>query len=109
MRESEKEIPIELPSVIKHSKQGHEYSQIAREGNVAWYEARYPNGSETKGWVVAKIKRRGEEKLPDGYTLPPREVFPKRSKFGSTGWYYMPKSKSLAEKHYLELTDLKKG
>ena len=98
-----------LPKLIRPQGQGFDYHLIERKGDIAWYEARYPNGSETKGWVVAKIKRRGEEKLPDGYTLPPREVFPKRSKFGSTGWYYMPKSKSLAEKHYLELTDLKKG
>ena len=67
MRESEKEIPIELPSVIKHSKQGHEYSQIAREGNVAWYEARYPNGIELKGFVVAKIRIKNATILQDAF------------------------------------------
>ena len=94
-----------LPKLIKHQCQGYDYSLIKRKGDIAWYEARYLNGSETKGWVVAKIRRRGEEKFPDGYTLPPREIFPKESKFGEDGWFYMPKSRTIAENHYLDLVE----
>jgi hypothetical protein len=96
-----------LPKLVKPRGQGFEYHLVKRKGNIAWYEARYLNGSELKGWVVAKIRTRGEEKFPDGYTLPPREIFPKESRFGKDGWFYMPKSRSIAEEHFVSLT--KKG
>ena len=94
-----------LPSFKQHKRQGFDYSLVKRDGRIAWYEARYLNGSELKGWVVAKIRTRGEEKFPDGYTLPPREIFPKESKFGEDGWFYMPKSRTIAENHYLDLVE----
>ena len=45
-----------LPKFIKHKKQGFDYSLIEREGRIAWYEARYLNGSELVGYVVVKIR-----------------------------------------------------
>lgn len=92
-----------LPKLVKPKGQGFEYHLNKRKGDIALYEARYLNGSELEGWVVAKIRRRGEEKFPDGYTLPPREVFPKASTFGTYGWFYMPKSREIAEGHYQDL------
>ena len=49
-----------LPKLIKHKLHGYDYHLVKRKSNIAWYEARYLNGSETKGWVVAKIRKVGE-------------------------------------------------
>ena len=44
-----------LPKLIKHEQQAFDYHLVKRKGDIAWYVARYLNGSETQGWVVAKI------------------------------------------------------
>ena len=98
-----------LPKLIKHEQQGFDYDLVKRNGDIAWYEARYLNGSETQGWVVAKIRRIEETVTPRGHTLPPREAFPRQSKFGHDGWFYMPKSRAIAEKHFNNLADQRKG
>lgn len=89
-----------LPKHIKHQNQGYDYSLIKRKGNIAWYEARYLNGNETQGYVVIKIRRVGTKILPDGKVLEPREIFPAPKDFGRDGWFYMAKSRSLAENHF---------
>ena len=98
-----------LPKLIKHKRQGYDYHLIKRKGDVAWYEARYLNGNETQGYVVAKIRRAEEEVTPRGHTLPPREVFPRQSYFGKDGWFYMPRSRPVAETHFKDLADQWKG
>ena len=92
-----------LPNFIRHERHGFEYTLINREGNKAWYEARYLNGSELVGYVVAKIRIKSANKLPSGIPLPAREEFPVPSSFGKRGWFYMPKSRSIAQAHYFEL------
>ena len=103
MKDTEKEIPVKLPSIIKHARQGYEYSQIAREGNVALYEARYLNGSELRGFVVAKIRIKNATTMPSGKFMPKREKFPSRSDFGKYGWFFSKESRSEAEEYYQQL------
>ena len=64
-----------LPKLIKHQCQGYDYSLIKRKGDIAWYEARYLNGSETKGWIVVKIRRVKDKLLPNGRIAKAREIF----------------------------------
>ena len=68
---------------------------IERIGNVAWYEARYLEGSELKGYAVAKIRVKKGGKLPSGKVLPDYEEFPPESEFGKRADFYMPKSKAM--------------
>ena len=103
MKDTEKEIPVKLPSIIKHASQGYEYSQIAREGNVAWYEARYLNGSELKGFVVAKIRIKNATIMPSGKVMAKQEKFPSRSEFGKYGWFFLKESRDKAQNHYQKL------
>ena len=103
MKDTEKEIPIKLPSLIKHAKQRHEYSQIAREGNVAWYEARFLNGSKLRGFVVAKIRIKNATTMPSGKFMPKQEKFPSRSEFGKYGWFFLKESRDKAQNHYQKL------
>ena len=80
-----------LPTQILRS--GWWYEQLKREGNLGIYEQYDPNNREkVTGYVVAKIRTQGEKLLPSGTILPPQEVFPPPSKFGTDGFFYMPKS-----------------
>jgi hypothetical protein len=97
-----------LPELVKHKKQGFDYSLIEREGRIAWYEARYLNGSELVGYVVVKIRVRKGTMLPSGLLTSCREVFPAPSEFGKFGWFYMPKSRSASKSHYKELVEAEK-
>ena len=94
-----------LPTSFTQGSQGFEYVQIDRTGNIAWYESRYQGGKDIVGFVVAKITKEKARTLPSGRKLPNREVFPRESKFGKTGWFYMPKSRDMAEAHYEELAN----
>ena len=85
------------------SKSGYDIRLIERQGAIAWYEARYVKGEKLQGYIVAKISTEKAQTLPSGKKLPDREVFPRESKFGKTGWFYMPKSRDIAEAHYQEL------
>ena len=95
--------PNRLSQFIRHEKQGFDYSLIKRDGKIAWYEARYLNGSELVGYVVIKIRTKKETKLPNGEITPFREVFPSPSEFGKRGWFYMSPNRSASESHYREL------
>ena len=55
-----------LPKLIKHEQQGFDYHLVKHKGDIAWYAARYLNGNETQGYVVAKIRRDEEELTPRG-------------------------------------------
>lgn len=97
-----------LPSFKQHKRQGFDYSLIKRDGRIAWYEARYLNGSELVGYVVVKIRVRKGTMLPSGLLTSCREVFPAPSEFGKFGWFYMPKSRSASKSHYKELVEAEK-
>ena len=99
--------PERLPKQIRHKKGGFDYTLIKREGKIAWYEARYLNGSELTGFVVIKIRIKKATILPSGRINACREVFPSPSEFGKRAWFYMPKSRSASEAHYTELVEEK--
>lgn len=92
-----------LPKLIKHQCQGYDYSLIKCKGDIAWYEARYLNGSETKGWIVVRIRRVKDKLLPNGRIAKAREILPAPKDYGRDGWFYMPKSRVIAENHFKEL------
>ena len=74
-------------------RSGWWYKQLKREGNLGIYEQYDPKDREkVTGYVVAKIRTQGRKVLPSGKILPPQEVFPPPSKFGTDGFFYMPKS-----------------
>ena len=98
-----------LPKLIRNERQGFDYYLMERTADIAWYEARYLDGKETKGWVVIRIERQKEHTFPNGDVTPAMEVFPRESRFGSKGWFYMPKSKSIAKKHFFDLAGRKEG
>ena len=98
-----------LTKKFTSNSHGYDYSLIARKDNSAWYEARYINGSDIKGYVVASIFKRKANVFPNGDKLPDRECFPSPSDFGRLAWFYMPKSKEIAEERYKELVSKKGG
>ena len=55
--------------------------------------------------MVVRIRNKKTSKLPNGVVLPHREVFPSPSEFGKTGWFYMKKSKALANAHFDDLVE----
>ena len=101
----EKNLLERIPAFIRHKKQGFDYSLIKRDGRIAWYEARYLNGSELVGYIVIKIRTKKATTLPSGITAACREVFPSPSEYGKMGWFYMPKSRSASEAHFMELVE----
>lgn len=92
-----------LPKKHTLRQQGYDYSLIERKGDRAWYEARYINGTDIKGYVAITVTKRKGSKFPDGRVLPDRECFPSESEFGTLGWFFMPTSRHLAEKRFNEL------
>ena len=92
-----------LPKLIRPQGQGFDYHLIERKGDIAWYEARYPNGIELKGFVVAKIRIKNATILPSGKFMPKQEKFPSRSEFGKCGWFFLKESRDKAQNHYQKL------
>ena len=97
-----------LPSFKHHKRQGFDYSLVKRDGRIAWYEARYLNGSEPVGYIVIKIRTKKASKLPSGYITAYREVFPSPSEYGKLGWFYMPEKRFACEAHFMELVEADK-
>jgi hypothetical protein len=91
-----------LPPIIKRGP--YLYYLIQRIGMIAIYEQRRPRTSDRAcGYAVVRIRNKKSYKLPNGVMLPHREVFPSRSEFGRTGWFYMKKSRAFAYSHFHEL------
>ena len=104
MREVEADKKIKrLSQKFRHENQGFDYQLIERRGNAVWYEARYIDGSELKGFVVANIRVRKGGKLPSGIVLADYEEFPPKSEFGKRADFFMPMSKDIAEKQFRKL------
>jgi len=93
-----------LPKSLRKVKHGYDFTLIKRKGDIAWYEARYLNGNELQGYVVAKIRKRNEHTYPNGIVEEAHEYFPAPSAFGQDAWFYMAKSKSIAEEHFMSLS-----
>ena len=88
-----------LPPVIKRS--GLIHKLIERKGMIAIYESFRPSSPDKLyGYVVAKITREKEARFPNGNTIPARERFPSPRRFGTYGFFYMPKAKKIAFDHY---------
>ena len=79
---------------------GYDVTLIKRKGRIAWYEARYVNGEDLQGYIVAKIKNRAESTLPNGTVIPAFEQFPPASEFGTYGWFYMKNSRQRSGRHF---------
>jgi hypothetical protein len=88
-----------LPSKFT-CKLGYDVTLIERIGRIAWYEARYVNGTKLQGYFVAKIRVRKEAISPRGKVIQSYEQFPPESEGGRMGHFYMPKSRDVAEAHF---------
>ena len=93
-----------LPPIIKRGS--YQYYLMQRIGMIAIYEQRRPKTPDRGcGYAVVRIRNKKSYKLPNGVMLPHREVFPSRSEFGKTGWFFMKKSRALAFAHFHELVE----
>jgi len=93
-----------LPSNFERS--GILYKLIERNGMIAIYEAYLPNRTDVLyGYAVARIKHEKEARFKNGHVIPARERFPSPSRFGTYGFFYMPKSREKAFEHYQELVE----
>lgn len=93
-----------LSPIIKRGS--YNYYLLQRIGMIAIYEQRRLKTPDRGcGYVVVRIRNKKTSKLPNGVVLPHREVFPSPSEFGKTGWFYMKKSKALANAHFDDLVE----
>ena len=91
-----------LPTVIERS--GYTHKLIERNGMIAIYES-YLLGKPKKlyGYCVARITREKEARFKNGHIIPARERFPSPSRFGTYGFFYIPRSRHKAFEQYQEL------
>ncbi len=88
-------------------RQGWWYRELKRQGHIRLYlQSSGPDFAKATGYVVAKIRRKKEGRLPRGEISPAQEVFPSAYKFGADGFFYMAKEGrglERAEAKYKEL------
>jgi hypothetical protein len=88
-------------------RQGWWYRELQRQGNIRLYlQSSGPDFAKATGYVVAKIRRKKEGRLPRGEISPAQEVFPSAYKFGADGFFYTAKEGrglERAEAKYKEL------
>jgi hypothetical protein len=89
------------PLENKFDKFGMHFELQARCGLNAWYKN--TQAGKLYGWTIAKIKELPRSVFPNGAEYPPRECLPSMSDGGFKIWFYMPKSKDLAEEQYKKL------
>ena len=92
-----------LPEKFTGVAHGYDFSLIKRQGDIALYEARWINGSELQGYVVAKIFRRPARSYPNGIAEPAKEYFPSPSQFGPRARFFLRTSKHIAERRFSDL------
>jgi hypothetical protein len=73
------------PIATAFNRDGFQYRQIAREGDMAIYEQRWP-GSDNVCYEVVRIRRRKAGTYPNGVSYPPREVYPSSAQWGDDAW-----------------------
>ena len=72
---------------------GFGYRQIAREGNWAIYEQRWP-GSENLCYEIIRIRREEATTFPSGRSYPAREVYPSSEAWGVDGFTVNDRNKA---------------
>src|SRR5260370_18892626 len=82
-----------LEAQFRHN--GFDYCQIAREGDVAIYEQRWP-GSENVCYEVVRIRRREGFEI-GGKFIEPAEVYPKSETWGVDGFTLTDKDAAFAK------------
>ena len=82
-----------LEAQFRHNGSG--YCQIAREGDVAIYEQRWP-GSENVCYEVIRIRRREGFEI-GGEFIEPAEVYPKSETWGVDGFTLTDKDAAFAK------------
>ncbi|MDC0157303.1 hypothetical protein OAK38_06055 [Verrucomicrobia bacterium] len=87
-----------LPSEFKAL--GYDLTLIERTGKIAWYEARYVNGTKIKGYFVLKIRVKRAQNAPSGKFVPAYEEGPVESEGGQRAHFYMANSRDLAKGHF---------
>jgi len=83
-------------------RDGFNYCQIAREGDVALYEQRWTGCAEPSVcYEVIRVRRREGFEI-NGRFNPPAEVYPRSEQWGQLGWTFCDKDAALAK--LLEIT-----
>jgi len=72
---------------------GFGYRQIARQGNWAIYEQRWP-GSENLCYEIIRIRREEATTFPSGRSYPAREVYPSSEAWGVDGFTVTDRNKA---------------
>jgi hypothetical protein len=83
------------PLEARFRHDGFDYCQIAREGDVAIYEQRWP-GSENVCYEIVRIRRREGFEI-GGNFVEPAEVYPKSEKWGVDGFTLADKDAAFAK------------
>ena len=83
------------PLPTRFRREGINYRQIAREGDVAIYEQRWP-GSENVCYEVVRICRRNGFEI-GGRFIEPAEVYPKSETWGVDGFTLIDKDAAFAK------------
>jgi hypothetical protein len=79
------------PLKTEFRREGFDYRQIWRQGDVAVYAYGIPERYEL---IIIRIEP--EDVLPDKSVLPLREAYPRTSQWGQYGWTLGPKDRALA-------------
>ena len=80
---------------------GFGYRQIAREGNWAIYEQRWP-GSENLCYEIIRIRREEATTFPSGRSYPAREVYPSSEAWGVDGFTVTDEAAAFAKLREVE-------
>ena len=83
------------PLPTRFRREGFNYRQIAREGDVAIYEQRWP-GSENVCYEVVRIRRRESFQI-DGRLVEPAEIYPHSDAWGVDGFTLTDKDAAFAK------------
>jgi len=89
-----KQNPKKLSRVIRTN--GHIYKQLKRSDRYAIYVQSKTLKSEPIGYEIIKIEIRGSRKIKGRY-VPTKEVYPRESKWGISGWTRRTKESALAK------------
>jgi len=73
------------PLATQFADQTFQYTQLAREGDLAIFEQRH-KASGTCRYEVVRIRVVPENRWPNGEVSPEREVYPGANSWGRLGW-----------------------
>lgn len=73
------------------TRNGWQFTQLKRSGNVAIYQRNKPDGSQLHLEVII-VQQGSARTLPDGRTIEASEFYPSDAQWGTKAWTFSPAS-----------------